>query len=90
MKPKHILIYVAALALACGPVLPDPPDPSKYVKGAQCDTACSHWQQLGCDFAEPTPAGVECVEVCEMSIPDAWNLECMAAIESCEQVDSCP
>jgi hypothetical protein len=52
---------------------------------------CAHWSDLGCEEAKPTPNGESCVAVCENiqqgNLKD--DLECQAAVESCDQIDSC-
>lgn len=68
--------------------VPDPP-PGPYPKGATCESACAHLQSLECAFAQPTPAGVQCTELCSESIPP-WNVDCMTAASECSEADGCP
>lgn len=69
------------------PPLP-PPAPDAGRPGATCQDVCMRWQSLGCEEGKPTPAGVTCVEVC--GINTHWDKACLAAVERCEQIGSCP
>jgi hypothetical protein len=85
---KHILYPIFALALCC---CPKPPEPPPAPGGATCESVCEHWAELGCDEAQPTPDGDSCVQVCNNiqkgSLPD--DLDCQAAVTSCDQIDDC-
>jgi hypothetical protein len=74
---------------SCGTPGPVPPTP---VPGAACVDVCSRAATLGCSFAQPSPGGVPCTEVCEnlrtSGLP-SWNLPCMAGSTTCEAMDTC-
>jgi hypothetical protein len=103
--PEGILpfvISVAALGASAGALVvalsgcpkPHVPDPRPELDGAApatCEVVCAHWTDMGCEEAEPTPAGGSCVDVCK-NIQDGTlkeDLECQAAVTSCDQIDSC-
>ncbi len=60
--------------------------------GDACERACQHLALLGCAEAEPTPGGASCVEVCrnvEESGVVSLDLECVAQVVRCEDLDGC-
>ena len=77
----------------CPKPLPDPqPEPAPDgAAPATCESVCSHWAELGCEEAKPTPAGASCVEVCQNlqkgNLPE--DLECQAAVATCAEIDGC-
>lgn len=87
-----VTLIVAALSLAGCPrpvptPLPPPPDGA-----ASCVTACTRLEQLGCSAARPTPAGGDCVQVCEnieLSGVVAYGVECVTQANSCQTADAC-
>lgn len=92
------LASVLATLAACPPVPgpgpePEPPRPPYNPQAeATCASVCEHWAELGCPEAEPSPGGETCEAVCERVQGSGiieWNLACRAAIDSCDQVDSC-
>lgn len=77
----------------CPKPLPNP-EPEPTLDGAApatCASVCAHWTDLGCEEAKPTPAGASCAEVCrnlqQGNLPE--DLECQAAVTSCDQIDDC-
>ena len=94
---RHLTIIALAGALAAplagcpDPKVPDPPVDPDGGTATTCDAVCAHWSDLGCEEAKPTPDGASCVEVCENlqegNLKD--DLECQAAVTSCEQIDDC-
>jgi hypothetical protein len=70
---------------------PDPPVSPDGAAPATCESVCAHWSDLGCEEAQPTPAGDSCVDVCENlqqgNLPE--DLDCQAAVTSCDQIDDC-
>lgn len=98
------LTFICLIALLAGcppdhvpdPVPPPPapapvPTPPKPPRAATCADACDNAAQLRCSFAEPTPHGTSCVEVCENAQTfEHWDLECMRSAGSCSAWDDCP
>lgn len=73
------LFVAAALLVSCVTPGPVPPTPT-----ATCASVCAHGVELGCTWAEETPKGATCEEVCENAsrvVP--WNLDCLAAATEC-------
>jgi len=82
-------LTLSALALCACPFVPDPVKPIP-VPGATCADVCARGAELGCDYAQPTPAGASCVEVCERTIEIApLDLGCRSAVERCEDAPIC-
>jgi hypothetical protein len=59
-------LVAALLVAACAP-RPDKPALSSTFEGS-CSDMCQAFKRLGCVTAEPTPAGVTCVERCETQL----------------------
>lgn len=81
--------WIFALALsACYPQPVNPvPD---YFDAELCNQACDHGKVLECDFAEPTPNGVECSQVCietELTGWSRWHPECVLKASTCEEAN---
>lgn len=71
----------------CGPTIWTPPEPVPVV-GDACERACARGAELGCVFAEPTPEGATCVDVCRDTEATGWTSmhpECVAVASSCEE-----
>ena len=94
---RHLTVIALAWALPVvllGCPEPNVPDPKPELDGAApatCESVCAHWTDLGCKEAQPTPDGASCAEVCqklqEGNLKD--DLECQAAVTSCDQIDDC-
>src|SRR6185437_1176232 len=59
---------------------------------ATCLDLCRRGQALGCAWANPTPAGANCVDVCvnnQNARIAPWDLNCRARATSCAAVDQC-
>jgi hypothetical protein len=59
---------------------------------ATCLDLCRHGQDLGCTWAQPTPKGAPCVDVCVNNQAvqiAAWDLDCRVRKSSCAEVDRC-
>lgn len=86
---KNYLVIMTIILAGCPP--PVTPQP-EYVDADVCVRACEHGKKLGCEFAEPTPNGVECSQVCietELTGWSNWNPECVLKAASCEAADKC-
>jgi len=103
---KRLLILLLPLfLLACPPpVVPDntvdggtEPDPVLPPDVDPAEAACARFEELGCkdvegrNLWEPTPGGVECVEVFRNAEKNGVDLHpaCIAKIEKCEDRDAC-
>lgn len=88
---KHAILPLLMAIVLTGCPKPKVPEPKPDPNAATCETVCAHWADLGCEEAEPTPAGESCVAVCNNlqkgNMPD--DLECQAAVKSCDEIDSC-
>jgi hypothetical protein len=83
-----ILAFGMMQALAGCP----PPPPPMEPETATCVDVCTHWEGLGCEEARPTPAGEPCTSVCKSMVSTGifeWNLDCMAEVKACEDIESC-
>ena len=81
-----IMVVAAFLAHRCE-TNPDP-DPDTV----DCEAVCENMEELQCEGWEGDPdAGVSCVEMCVdiASGPVEFDLECIAAAETCEAADEC-
>lgn len=65
---KHL--WFALLLSACGGWLPPEPVP---VDGDACERYCAVGERLGCGYAEPTPNGTPCVQVCYDTEATGWT-----------------
>jgi hypothetical protein len=77
-----------ALMTACH-VIPPAPTPTG---AATCEDVCVRGRQLGCGYANPTPCGATCVEVCVDVVAGgdfSLDLECRARAASCDAAESC-
>ena len=94
MGHRHELLKVfllaGALAACVETPLPEPPVPAP---SSGCDRACARLRALGCEDAEPTPAGAPCEDVCSnASAPDyspGWPVDCIASSSSCDAAHDC-
>jgi hypothetical protein len=78
------MIWLLSL-VRCGGWFPPAPVP---VDGDACERACATGTRLGCPFAEPTPDGTTCVQVCidtERTGWTRWHAECVAEATTCEE-----
>lgn len=89
-----IALFVLIVA-CCGPIPPPkPPDPPlpPPVENVDCGAVCERAATLSCEWAESTPDGATCVQVCQ-KIQDSgvvqWDLECRVQSESCAEMDAC-
>lgn len=89
MIDRLLLCVAATLAVAvklgCPVVPPEPP----AVPEPSCEAVCQHWRDLGCEHAEPSPAGASCEQLCE-HFGYTWDMRCMHGVASCEEIDRCP
>ena len=90
MKTLLDFAVVAAFSalLFSGCATPSPiPTPTAYT----CQTYCDHAVSMGCDFAQPTPAGAGCVAVCQ-NVQDKlvrWDLVCRSTAPTCSAINAC-
>lgn len=77
-----VAVFVIA---ACSP---PPPVPPPTPSAATCADVCDNLRVLGCELAEPTPAGMPCEGVCLVNA-EIWGLGCMVSAQTCESADSC-
>lgn len=93
---RIVLALLLALAAGCqGCHLPLPP-PNTPVPGldgpATCADVCANGNELGCPFAQKTPAGATCETVCANNQAAGiapWNLGCRTSATSCAAIDAC-
>jgi hypothetical protein len=105
--PQRILLAVAsfiaivAILGACTKPTPTPvvnprdaSDAAPAWNGgpATCLDYCRRGAVLGCAWAQPTPAGASCVDVCDhyqKVSPAPWDLSCRTSKGSCGAMDGC-
>jgi hypothetical protein len=78
-------LIVAVLVAGCRPAVTP-----EYFDADTCVEACDHGKKLGCEFAQPTPNGVECALVCietELTGWSRWYPECVLRATTCEEAD---
>jgi hypothetical protein len=78
-------VIVGVSLSACGGWIEPRPVP---VDGDACERACATGARLGCPFAESTPDGTSCVQVCIDTERSGWttmNPSCVAAATTCEE-----
>lgn len=86
---KSIAIVLVALSFA-GCVHVPPPRPIDGT--ATCEDVCVRGRQLGCSYANPTPRGATCVEVCVDVVAGGdftLDLECRARAATCAAAEAC-
>jgi hypothetical protein len=82
------LTWAASLG-GCTPIQPQPTTP------ATCADACAHGagrdgSGLSCDWAQPSPDGVPCEQICgEAPAALPWALACIVGANSCESAEQC-
>ncbi len=72
------------------PVTPDASDAA--AAPGTCAAVCQNGRRLGCPFAQPTPQGASCEEVCsnvQGTGIATWDLGCRSAASSCAAIDAC-
>lgn len=65
------------------------PDPARQYT---CADVCKHGFDLNCPWAQPTPNGATCLDVCnniQTSGVITWNLACKSTQPSCAAIDAC-
>ena len=78
---------IAALILASCSASKKPQEPEAPVDNSACESACDHWESLGCDISEADEEGNTCDEVCiETQAGGLVDLEPEKAADS----DECP
>lgn len=79
-----ILLFVSPLFLACGPKNYQPPTDQ-----ANCDDACGHLRDLGCEEGNPLEDGTTCEEFCKANLDAGHSLNptCVMQIQSCEDME---
>ncbi len=90
------LLVLSAITVSCTTYQEFSPHsaPTEQHPGSDqdCKNACAQGRALHCAFAEDTPAGGTCEEVCRNSETSGYasmNPACMAKAKSCEQADDC-
>jgi hypothetical protein len=80
-------VVVVAICSGCATTNPSP-DP---VPLADCPSLCNHAEELGCDWAAPTPKGAPGTEFCEnaQAGPLPWNFTCSLKASICAAIDAC-
>jgi hypothetical protein len=95
---NKIIVTIAICFFACGPYPPPEPTPGPEPEpipdpiSATCTEVCVRGDFLNCKWAQPTPGGASCVEVCENVQTSGivqWDLGCRAAARSCAEVEAC-
>lgn len=87
---RTLVLLVLVLISGCPKPVPVPPVPP--IDGATCDTACDRLRELGCEAAQPTPAGESCEAVCENVQASGivkFDLDCRSTAPSCDAIDAC-
>jgi hypothetical protein len=94
---KTLLILAAMSASMCQPAPAPPPKPAPVVEVVEvpltvCEAACATWTRLGCQEAEPTDAGDNCVELC-VAIQESGVItlspDCVADAGTCDAAREC-
>lgn len=89
-----LALYVSGCPRPLPAIDPNPYVDDEPVDGGReytCADACQRGYQLGCPFAEPTPDGASCLDVCVISKTSSrpWNLACRSKITSCQGAYAC-
>lgn len=80
---------LSLLLASCGPLPTPVPGPTPELLGT-CETACARGAELGCRWAQPTPKGTPCADVCATASRIApWGVSCLTTAQSCEAADAC-
>lgn len=88
------MLLAMVLSLGCDGCHPSPQPvtPVGLDGPATCATVCANGVAHGCAFAQPTPLGASCVDVClhnqDVGIAP-WDLDCRTAAPSCARIDAC-
>lgn len=87
---NRLALLVLALS-ACVPLAPEPGPPAPVIVDPSCEDACARFAALGCEEAQPTPAGASCAEVCAntQASPAPLDLSCIVRSSSCAQAREC-
>lgn len=87
---KNLLLALVFCSSCAGcPVNPTPtPDAAPHYS---CVTACTRGLEMGCRWADSTPGGGECYDVCQnaQQFGLKWDLACRSKAASCAAVDNC-
>jgi hypothetical protein len=84
---KRFLLALLIPACMPAPTRDPPPQPEGIYT---CATACARGAELGCTWAQPTPAGTSCADVCAVASRIApWNAQCLTTSGTCEAAGTC-
>ena len=88
-----LFILVGCLAIACPKPTPGPTPPAAVdsASPADCASVCAHGFALGCPWAQPTPKGATCLDVCRATAGGliVWDMRCRATAATCAAIDDC-
>jgi hypothetical protein len=88
-KWRALAAFAAFALLTACHVIPPTPTPTG---AATCEDVCVRGRQLGCSYANPTPRGATCVEVCKDVVAGGdftLDLECRARAATCAAAEAC-
>ena len=84
---KRLILCLALSACMPSPTPDPPPQPEPLYT---CATACARGAELGCTWAQPTPAGTPCADVCAVASRIApWGVQCLSTTGTCEAANTC-
>lgn len=91
MNRAWVLAFLAAFDCAPKGPPPQPPPPAP----PDCEAACARLHELHCPEALDSPAGADCLDVCQNNTQGEiiiWTREflgCVQMIQACDEVLAC-
>jgi hypothetical protein len=85
MLSTALLLVVLALITSASKCNPNPPPPDAAVPVSSCSTACARGAALQCVWAQPTPLGASCSDVCvnaAHTVP--WDVARLTSASACQ------
>ena len=92
MKRLILALVFCSSCAGCPPTPTPSPDAAAHYS---CVTVCQRGTEMGCRWADATPAGTDCYSVCANAMTFArsgigWDLACRSTAQTCAAVDKCP
>lgn len=86
MTRLHRIGLAVLLVVGCRVDPPRPPAPP----APSCETACARGRSLRCDWADTTPAGRTCEDVCRVLVElQPVDLACLSTVVTCDEESRC-